>query len=154
MREFRTAYGPPHRVAFECDPVSLAKQSMADECNINNIMAKYQKTGLLDHVNKYSGEYGEAIGHQDYHESMNQVLAAQAAFESLPSGLRSRFQNSPEAFINFVDDPDNIPELIEMGLLEAPPEPVEAPPDRSEFDVPLDPPEDPPEDKAKPKGKA
>ena len=44
---------------IDVDP-GRTRQSMRDECDINAIMRKYIKTGAIDHVNKYSGEYGFA----------------------------------------------------------------------------------------------
>ena len=33
-----------------CEDVSLTKQSFKDECDINNIMNKWVKNGILTHV--------------------------------------------------------------------------------------------------------
>jgi len=109
---------------------TMAKQSFKDECDINGIMARFQDSGLIDHVNKFKGDYGDFTNVQDYHTSMNQIIAAQAAFDSLPSGVRARFGNQPAEFLNFVEDEDNIDEMREMGLLptlSVPAEPEKAP---------------------------
>lgn len=137
---FRTAYGPHLRVKFESRGPSMTKQAMQDECDINNIMHKYEATGLLDHVNRHHGDYGEFIGYEDYHSSLNAILAADAAFVSLPAQVRSRFGNSAAAFLEFTQDPNNQDAMIEMGLAtrrpppaadepqEGPPAPKAAPP--------------------------
>lgn len=74
-------------------------------------MAKFDKTGLLDHVNKFQGNYGDAMGVQDYHSSLNQVLAAQEAFHTLPAKIRSKFFNDPGQFMAYMDNPKNAEEL-------------------------------------------
>lgn len=99
---------------------SMAKQSFRDECDINNIMKKYEKTGLLDHVNQYQGQYADLTGIVDYHTALNQVIAAEEAFMTLPAGIRSRFDNDPGNFLAFVDDPNNEEEMIKMGLKQVP----------------------------------
>ena len=37
---------------------SRTKQSFQKECDINAIMAKYQKTGAITHFNKHQQQYG------------------------------------------------------------------------------------------------
>jgi len=110
----------PHpRVQYHPVGPSLTKQSFANECNINHIMKKFQKSGLVDHLNENKGEYGNYIGYEDYHTSMNKILAADIAFSSIPSSIRANFNNDPAKFLEFAQNPENLDELIEMGL--APP---------------------------------
>lgn len=99
----------------------MAKQSFADECNINNIMSKYQRTGLIDHVAKVQGSYGDFTSVQDYQLSLNQVIEAQDAFDELPSSVRKRFGNNPAELMAFLSDPDNREEAVKLGLVEPPP---------------------------------
>lgn len=96
--------------------VSRTKQSFRDECDINNIMAKYMATGLVDHVKKYQGRYEDLPNEIDYHENLNAVMRAEDAFSSLPSKIRTRFGNNPAAFLGFVLNPDNLEEVQRMGL--------------------------------------
>lgn len=92
-------------------------QSFQAECDINTIMAKYKKTGVIAHVNRYQGRYGDFFDVQGYHESLHQVLDAQEAFLSLPAALRARFQNDPGQFLDFVGNPANVDEMRSLGLL-------------------------------------
>lgn len=109
----------------------MAKQSFQSECDINTIMSKYQKTGLIEHVQKFQGSYGDFTSVADYQLSLNQVLDAQNAFEALPSAIRARFQNNPGAMLAFLEDPKNRDEAVKLGLVEPPPPPPEAPPGAS-----------------------
>ncbi len=118
---FKTAYGSHERVLTVNDDPSRAKQSFKEECNINTIMEKYQKTGLVDHVRQHEGNYGEFLSSDDYHDALNQILKAQQAFDTLPSSIRKKFNNSPSEFLEFVHDEKNSDELVEMGLANAPP---------------------------------
>lgn len=114
--DFQINYQPTKRVQLECNDKSRTKQAFANECNVNLIMKKYTKTGLVAHLAKHKGSYGDLINSLDYHESMNSLLEADQAFSSLPSGIRNEFQNDPASFLEFAQNPDNHDELIKMGL--------------------------------------
>lgn len=95
---------------------SLTKQSFKEECDVNNILKKFAKTGLIDHVNRFAGDYGNYTSVQDYQTSLNQIMSANEMFDSLPSKVRARFGNSPAEFLDFVGNPENIQEMISLGL--------------------------------------
>jgi len=110
-----------NRVQFYSEQPSRTHQSMKDECDINRIMLKWQKTGVIEHANTYEGSYGDFSAITgDYHEHMNIVLAANEMFETLPSTVRKKFQNDPGQFLDFVSDDSNREEMISLGLLDAP----------------------------------
>ncbi len=121
----RSAFYPHERVTTETPGPSMTQQNFKDETDINNILAKYAKTGLIDHINKYGGHYSEMPDESDFHAAMNLVTNAQSMFAELPSGIRANFDNDPALFLDFLDDPENRDEAIEMGLFPAEdPEPV------------------------------
>lgn len=95
---------------------SRTKQAMRDECDINNIMERYQKSGLITHVNRYEGRYEDLTNVVDYGTAFDIVKRAEEMFMTLPSGVRARFLNDPGVFLRFVDDPANAQELVELGL--------------------------------------
>jgi len=107
------------QISFASSP-SLTKQAMKDECDINNIMARYTRTGTISHVARSQGEFGFASA-IDFHQAMNQVVRAQELFESLPAALRARFGGDPGAYLDFVSDPENRSEAAHLGLLREPP---------------------------------
>lgn len=115
---FRTAYGPKMKQVFECVGPSLARQDMKDECDINHIMAKYRKTGLVQHVAMHQGQYGEFAA-IDYHEAMNAVVEADEMFQTVPSEIRAKFNNDPGAFLEYVTNAHNEDGMRELGLLPA-----------------------------------
>jgi phage internal scaffolding protein len=124
---FITAYGEKRKSRVVPRGTSMAHQSMKDECDINVIMARYKKTGLIEHVRMYQGQYGD-FGEMDFHEAMNLVTRAQEMFETVPAEIRAQFGNDPGAFLNFVNDEKNGDKLIEMGLRKAPRAPAEPEP--------------------------
>lgn len=117
--EIRKPFTGRKSVKFNTVGPSLTHQSMAPECDINTIMKKYEKTGILEHRNTFDGQYGNFLDvPSDYHEAMNAVLEANDMFESLPAKVRKRFHNDPGAFIEFATDAENLPEMVRMGLAE------------------------------------
>ncbi len=112
----RSAYGPKKRLGDIGDlGVSLTKQSFTKECDINNIMAKYQKTGAIDHVNKHEASYGFATSH-DFQSALETIRTGQTMFDELPSSIRTKFENDPAKFLDFVQDNKNQAEMVELGL--------------------------------------
>ena len=96
-----------------------AQQQFKEDCDINTIMARFQKTGAIDHVSRYQPEYGFATP-QQFHEAMNIVAYGQSMFNDLPSSVRDEFSNDPEAFLEFVQDPANAEKAKELGIALSP----------------------------------
>lgn len=113
-------FGDRQRVKQEQGPEdSMVQQHLSAETDINNIMAKYAKTGVLTHVGTMAGEYGDFSTVPDYKTAMEQIMAADALFMELPAKVRDRFGNDPAQFIEFATDEKNIDDLRKWGL--APP---------------------------------
>lgn len=116
---FRTAYGEKLKCDLDTGTDSMTQQSFAAECDINNIMAKWEKTGVLTHVRSSEPFYGDFLETFDYHSAVNAVHQANDFFMSLPATLRARFGNDAGAFLDFMKDPANQEELASMGLAQA-----------------------------------
>lgn len=114
----RSGHSPRHRVRLTCEDKSRTLQSAQEECNINNIMANWKRTGIITHGQVTTGKYDDLADiPTDYHESMNQLLAAQDAFASLPATVRKKFNNDPGELLDNMSDPENRQLLIDAGLL-------------------------------------
>lgn len=96
---------------------SLTKQSFKDEANINKIIARYTKTGVLDYVQKNPGVYADLSKITNYKESLEKIIHAKATFDSLPANIRNRFRNDPAQLIDFMSDPKNTDEAESLGLI-------------------------------------
>lgn len=102
----------------------VTKQEFKEECDINVLMKRYQKTGLFPQHPNQQPRYVSNIGMPDYQEALSIVMTAKEEFAGLNSELRKRFDNDPRLFLEFVNDPKNAEELVKLGLREAPkPEP-------------------------------
>lgn len=116
-----------HRVVCDCSgDKPLTEQSHKDEVNINNIVRKHgidmiQKTAMLRTPEM---QWDDVTGN-DFQEAMLKVTKAQQTFEQLPSKIRKEFDNNPAQFMDFVQNPENLPRMVELGLANAK---VETPP--------------------------
>lgn len=121
--KFKTAFDEVRRTddyGLDCGDERITEQEHKDECDINNILKKYQTTGLIEHVAKYQGDYHDCIGVGDYLEAQQKIVHAQEMFASLPSQIRERFANEPSQFLEFVQNEDNKDEMIKLGLMNPP----------------------------------
>lgn len=109
---------------------SMTKQAHKEECDINSIMRKFQKTGALTHFAKHEGAYGFATS-VDFTTACQIVAQGKSMFEELPSEIRGRFENDPAKFLEFVQNPENQEEMRELGLVASDSEPVESPSERA-----------------------
>lgn len=112
------------RVPFQTRGESRAKPSFRDETDINNIMRRFEKTGVIDHYSRVQGHYGDYSVVPDYQQALNAVINAREMFMSLPAAIRKRFDNDPGEFLAFAEDPANEDAMIEMGLMQAKPAPT------------------------------
>lgn len=103
----------------------LVEQSHKSEVDINNIVKRHgidliQKTNMLLAP---SMQFDDVTGN-DFQEASIIIAKAQQSFNEMPSALRQKFHNNPAEMLDFVQNPDNLPEMIELGMATArPPEP-------------------------------
>lgn len=97
------------------------QQHFKDECDINKIIAKYNKTGILQHVTKARAMYGDFTQFAPFAENMDKVAKATQLFDDLPAELRNHFGNSIPGFFNFITQEKNRQQCIEWGIFDPPP---------------------------------
>lgn len=102
--------------ALKCKDQSLAKQSFAEECDINTIVKRFGLTGKLPEGVRMP-TYGDFTGLQDFHQAMNAIAMANEAFDAMPAHVRSRFDNDPGKFVDFCSNKDNLDEARKLGLV-------------------------------------
>lgn len=108
-------YKPPKHGGITFKLPSMTQQSFKDECDVNQILAKFVQTGVLEQSAR-PADYFDASVVSDYRDALHQIQHAQNEFSELPSHLRKYFENDPAKFIDFVENPDNIDEGIRIGL--------------------------------------
>lgn len=105
------------RVVTHNSKPSLTKQEFKDDVNVNKIIQKYSRTGMLTHVRNNPGAYMDISNVGDYQEAITTITQAHTLFDSLPSEIRKEFQNDPQQLINFMSDPRNRDRAEELGLV-------------------------------------
>lgn len=121
---------------------SLTRQEFADECDINTLMARYEKSGAISHVNRHEPRYIDVSMFGDLRERLDLLQIATVEFNALDPKIRFEFDNDPVKFVEFATNKDNLPRMREWGL--APPEEKPVPPMKVEVVNPAPPDEDKP----------
>nr|QJB19263.1 MAG: internal scaffolding protein [Microvirus sp.] len=110
-------------------------QSFAKEANVNTIVAKYRKTGILvDPLTAAERQpyYGDFSSSSDYFALESRLAAVKSDFARLPGHIRQKFHGNVAEMLDFVVDPANVKEAVELGLLPVsslPPAPAPKPDD-------------------------
>lgn len=109
----------PTRRRVQVDPGEFThtRQSHKEECDINNILAQYKKTGIIEHINTRQAQYIDLPSAVDLQTAFEITRAAESAFADLPSKVRDRFGNDPATFLAALENPDMKKELTELGVL-------------------------------------
>lgn len=133
----RSARVEHDRVTAYVGDVSRTRAEFQDECNINMIMKRYEKTGVITHYSKRQPVYLNLDESIDFHHSMNLFVQAEAAFMRLPATVRKRFGNDAAEFVKFAEVPENLDQMRAWGL--APPAEEPPAPTRVEVVNPVEP---------------
>lgn len=96
------------------------KQADSARCDINAIVARYRRTGFMEHQRKDPGIFADVSRLPDFHSMVRQVRLAQEGFDRLPAALRARFGNDPGKLIEFCSDVKNSEEAVKLGILPKP----------------------------------
>lgn len=118
---------------IECKDPSLAQQHMRDDCDINTIVDRYLKQGVVPQIPlpPQQEEFAEIF---DFQTAMNTIAAAQQSFSKLDAKIRKRFGNDPAEFVAFCAEQTeegtlaNLEEMRKMGLAVPAATPPPAPP--------------------------
>lgn len=127
------------RPTVACPPEeSRVDSSAKKESDINVIVARYKKTGVLgDEARKAMAQYGDFSQIPSFVEMQEKILHARELFAALPATVRRQFGNDPGEFIEAAKTPEGIELLKKLGLgkEEAPP-PSQPDPRREEVELP------------------
>lgn len=114
--ELQKRFHHTERPTIDCSKdETLVEQHHKDDCDVNKIIPRYERTGILTHLNAIEGTYGDLTGF-DFETAANMVANANSLFEQLPGQVKKRFRNSPAMFLDFMDNPNNADEMVALGL--------------------------------------
>lgn len=101
--------------------VSRTQQQFKDEQNINNIVSRYKRTGVLS-----SGINGQprvpldmsAMSKSDFYEQQVLLANVKSQFNMLPADVRARFSNDVGLALEFMADEseDAVRLSVELGM--------------------------------------
>ena len=111
---FRSAYNLGNEDYSQSFTDGLTEQHHTDTCDINKILAQFMETGIMPNTNA-NPQY-EDVSELDFTNMQNQLATAKTLFEELPEQVKARFNNEMHTFLHFAENPDNLPELVDMGL--------------------------------------
>lgn len=94
----------------------LTKQADKEACDINNILRKFEQTGVLPDLIRREPRYGDFSSVPSYQESLDIVHRAETQFAALSAEVRDRFGNDPAKMLEFCHDEKNLPEMVKLGL--------------------------------------
>ncbi len=151
--KIQSIYNRDNKMVSKEPGKSKTQQHFTEESNINTIMKKYARTGILGTGNgTRKPQFGDYTG-VDYREMQTKVAEQAEVFDAMPSKIRNRFGNNVGNLLDFISKKENKEEAIKLGLVEAPPKAADV---KSEGVVPKDPPKteapkgpEPPEAKKK-----
>lgn len=96
----------------------MTQQHFAMEGNVNQVVKRAQ-ANLLPQGNRQP-MFGDFTKLADYDVMLNRQIEARNVFNQFPAEIRERFGNSPQALYDWISDPKNREEAIEIGLLPKP----------------------------------
>ena len=108
----------PVQVSFK-GTQTRTKSEFADECDINNIVARCIKGAALPSGGR-TPIFGDFTEVSDFSTAQNLIAEANSEFEQLPSETREKFGNDVSKLMDFLDDENNLDEAIELGLAPKP----------------------------------
>lgn len=98
------------------DGISRTEQHFKKECDINEIIRNFVRTGINSHPANGKPQFGDFTAFPDFREAQEMLVDATRKFEALPSRLRDRFGNDPRNLVSFVMDESNRDEAVKLGL--------------------------------------
>ncbi len=126
-----TRFTPPQCEGVHTGSESPVQQHFQEESDINSIVGRYDKTGVLASSQGYGGvaKWGDFSNVQTLQQAQDGLIKANEAFMALPSKIRDRFQNDPKKLVDFCSNPENKKEAQFLGILpdDQKPKPTEVP---------------------------
>lgn len=88
---------------------TLTEQHHARACDINTIMAKYVRTGLIEHLSQYEPRFGD-VSNVDFQEAMFLVKEVESEFANLPAYVRAHYGDA-QNYLEAVSTPEGVEAL-------------------------------------------
>jgi len=103
------------QTGLKCLDPSLTQQQFKEDSDINTIVDRFMKSGVLP-TPANMPQFVDFEGIFDFQTAMNAVRSADENFMRMDAKVRARFNNSPQEFLEFFANADNVEEAIRLGL--------------------------------------
>lgn len=101
-----------------CKDKGRTRQEFVKDCDLNRIVDKYTKTGVLPFQGREKlGIYADVSELPDYKSALDFVMSARDSFAELNPNIRKRFHNNPQELLEFLSDSNNDEEARKLGLV-------------------------------------
>lgn len=103
------------------DEPSMTIQAPAVDCDINVLMDRMGVTNARIPAVDISSDVFDYSDVPDLRTVLDRVRAAEDAFAEMPARIRSRFNNDPVAFLEFMQTDGNQDEAVALGIVQRKP---------------------------------
>jgi len=97
---------------------TITQQHFKSEVNINNIIAKFNRTGILGDGEKAVPRYADVSLFGDFSQCQARIQEGKNAFQELPLEVRKLAGNDPARLWDVLQNPENREILVNAGVLE------------------------------------
>lgn len=116
IMDIRKPFEFRERVQVFFDDDSLTKQQFKNDCDVNVILKKYGRHGVVPQFDYLKPQFGDFTTVEDFHSAIDRIMDSRAVFDRLPATLRARFKNDPALLLEFVADDRNYDEAVKLGI--------------------------------------
>lgn len=132
LAELEEGVEPPSPSEFtrvDCSNLpSMTVQSEAESCDINRIVAQFDRTGLVTHLARGIPQFADVSEVGDFQSAAQRVQEVSAWFMQLPAAIRKEFDNDPAALLDAAQDPSKTEIFVRHGLIPDDKKPAEGTP--------------------------
>lgn len=96
--------------------ISKTRQADKDSCDINIIVDRLLKKGIVPRMAGGVAKYGDFSSGLDFKETLDRIMEAEDQFMELPAKVREACDNDPGRFLDLVADPEKREELEKLGM--------------------------------------
>lgn len=101
---------------LKCRDKSLTSQEFREEVDINTIVNRFLKTGVMPENLPlvFDGDFTEV---HDFRSAQDLIVKARESFDALPAQVRLKFGNDAAKFVEWSSDKKNYDEALALGLV-------------------------------------
>lgn len=112
------------RVSHPVGGVDPVQQNFAQGSSVGDLVERHRLGAAISDPSATRQPIFGDFTSLDFQRYQDTVIDVKRNFDKLPSKVRRKFNNDPYQLLRFVDDPANLAEAKELGIIVDRPEPV------------------------------